>query len=329
MKQKVNLILVPMAALLMNIAHAKEGGVGNGWNGEAHVCAKGGQINTIEMYDLFEGHDRYRYQGNLPTSTTLDEVLGEIYRRATEISPEFGTVLEKEVNNVRAKIVSVSKLYGADDSHKVVGEEGCDDLPFANWDKRADLIQVNSSYLDFLTKKKDFVQIAALYTHEAIYHLYRSELNQTDSDDARQLNAKLFYHQSIAANDPLILSIAKTEGKKVKDKLILDEDHASSGIRYLNYIYNPTKAAVFTVKANQESLVSFSIFIGTEIQSSVDLKYGESTQIQFLPNMTVSMVAVSLRSQGGMTLTTPTGEEISIKGDSQMPVITSITNFQK
>ena len=166
---------------------------GNG--GGAHVCA-----GSVEMYDLYEGRERYRLTPNLPSADTADRILEAVLERTAEASyensEEFVPLLRNYIRKVRTNIFpTTATLVRLPDANELLIGRGCQYEQLANWDDRTGKLFVDDRLFSELRRVP--AQEAALILHEAVYALARSRFEATTSTAAREVVARMIYGQNL------------------------------------------------------------------------------------------------------------------------------------
>jgi hypothetical protein len=173
-----------LASLSPSAASASTGGRG----GEAHVCYEPGtkNIKSIEMYDLWEGRERYHLDivkevGD--PQTIANKAIRRIFPESWAVEPVASrfTYLRKDL--------FLEKIPDA--THRVK-EKDCDELQIADYgdDGPEGEILINSDYYYHPTFTD--TDRAALMVHETIYKMLRDVDNAEKSDRARRVVATLF-----------------------------------------------------------------------------------------------------------------------------------------
>ncbi len=162
---------------------------GNG--GGAHVCRdpETGKIRTIELYDLYEGRVRYGFRPvDLRGVSSSVVFAGAISRLKAE--HESLAVRAEAMRLAVEKYWSpgAQRLIPSIDSDRVMVDPGCAYEQIATWDEQVGKIFVDEELVNAL----DPVSLGALFLHESIYKIARVYSGEVDSNETRELVARIF-----------------------------------------------------------------------------------------------------------------------------------------
>ncbi len=162
-------------------------GAGNG--GGMHYCP-GKKIQ--EMYDVYEGRERYRLTIPSTGFTVPEETIinNAIFKLARE-NVTFAEAVKKQIVHLASpenfSLDELVKLALVPDANILRVDEGCEYRQLANWDDATNCITVKKSLYNVM----DTFGQAALKLHEAVYKAARLRNGVTDSDIVRRLVAEL------------------------------------------------------------------------------------------------------------------------------------------
>jgi hypothetical protein len=189
MKQLLCLFTLIFTLLPAAYAGGSQSDGGNGGGG--FVCREeNGAIKSVEILDLFEGQ--------LPptnlifdSNQNLDDYLTQA-QFLMESNPSFLASFQRELIRVRRNIIPMPdyvELELTNDDLRKFNQKNCKFIQIANYADHG-RIYVNQEIYNYLLHYNS-LNLAALYIHEAVYSLARSNVKDTDSTRSRQLTAQL------------------------------------------------------------------------------------------------------------------------------------------
>lgn len=176
-----------LTALIAASASPSQAGerVGNG--GVGVVCRDPrGNILSAEMLDVFEGKNQFglKYEG----SPSLDvDTMVNLAQLTMTANQKFLLDFQSELPKVRSKITFLARGVGLEptnDAFPVINKKGCEFEQVANYTGDGN-IYVDKEIFD----RFDKVNQAALYVHETVYAVARTNVGETDSIRSRKVTA--------------------------------------------------------------------------------------------------------------------------------------------
>lgn len=184
-------IITLITALILNFAQASEKEGHGGWT---MVRETGGKIDSIQLWDLWIAREEFDL-----TVLKSDDSAEALARARVRTLMEIDETMFRKVAIELEKILQLKRILSdrvelepsPDLIRRLRSREGFEPKPFVKYFPNGD-VQLNRIYWDWFKNQRQDVDIAAAFVHEAVYKVYRSEYNDTDSDRAVTLVAHAF-----------------------------------------------------------------------------------------------------------------------------------------
>jgi|GEM_PF-5751281 len=166
-----------------------------GHGGVAIVCRSESKVTSVNLLDLVEGRDFYRYAPG-PTGLSFKQAIQRALGRISDL-PVLTERLRAELDWITRYSAPFPNFDQMELTHdftpKVTPKEGCKFELLARYEPDSSV-----SFNEKLTKSKAFTpyERATLLVHEAIYRMDRVVRSAAHSDEARRLTALLVSSES-------------------------------------------------------------------------------------------------------------------------------------